>query len=219
MSRPLVIVLHGPSGAGKDSVIDRLRERTGIHRATSSTSRPPRDGEEDGNHYHFLSEEEFEAKVRRGEFAEHARVYEQYKGLERVEIEGPLHEGRDVIIRTDVQGARTWRKKIKGAVSILLVPSERTRPSVRVRQGNPISAEQVEEIRQLLKARLEQRDSETEESLKVRLDEVDAELKDLPNNDYVVFNAEGALDETVRALEEIIARESADAGTPSPRLV
>lgn len=219
MSRPIVIVLHGPSGAGKDSVIDRLRERTGIHRATSSTSREPRDGEVDGNHYHFLSEKEFEAKIRRREFAEHARVYGQYKGLERAEIEEPLREGRDVIIRTDVQGARTWRKKIDGAVSILLVPSERPRPSVRVRRGNPLTDDQVDEIRQLLKSRLEQRDSETAESLKVRLDEVDAELKDLPNNDYVVFNAEGALDETVRAVEEIIRRESKDPARPAPQLV
>ena len=77
---------------------------------------------------------------------------------------------------------------------------------------------QVEEIRQLLKARLEQRDSETADSLRVRLEEVDAELEDLPNNDYVVFNAEGALDETIRAVEAIIAMESADSARPAPRL-
>ena len=72
---PLVIVLHGPSGVGKDSVIDLLRERTGIHRATSSTDRAPREDEHDGNHYHFLTRSQFEKKIRNDEFAEYAEVY------------------------------------------------------------------------------------------------------------------------------------------------
>ena len=87
--RPLVIVLHGPSGVGKDSVIDLLRERTGIHRATSSTDRAPREDERDGNHYHFLTRARFEEKIRNGEFAEYAEVYGDLKGLEKREIEGP----------------------------------------------------------------------------------------------------------------------------------
>ncbi len=72
---PLVLVLHGPSGVGKDTVIDILRRRTGIYRAVSSTTRKPRQGEVEGVDYHFLGEREFERKVKAGEFLEHAVVY------------------------------------------------------------------------------------------------------------------------------------------------
>ena len=153
-ARPLVIVLHGPSGVGKDAVIDRLRERTGIHRATSSTSRPPRPDEVDGNHYHFLSESQFEEKIRAGEFAEWARVYDDYKGLERREVEEPLRQGRDIIIRTDVQGARTWRERLDGAIFIFLMAEDR----------------------EALRARLASRGSEDAASLARRLGELEAEL-------------------------------------------
>jgi guanylate kinase len=196
VSRPLVIVLHGPSGAGKDSVIDRLRERTGIHRATSSTSRPPREDEVQGNHYHFLSEEEFRRKINRGDFAEWARVYGDYKGLERDEIEGPLASGEDVIIRTDVQGARTWRKKLEGAVFVFL------------------TAEDSEALRE----RLERRGSETGESLELRRAELEAELADMENNDYIVHNRRGRLEEAVDELEGIIQREHANPRRKPARL-
>lgn len=194
--RPLVIVLHGPSGVGKDSVIDLLRERTGIHRATSSTSRRPRPDEEHGNHYHFLTEEEFERKIEAGDFAEWAKVYDDYKGLERHEIEGPLAEGRDVIIRTDVQGARTWRKKLEGAVFIFLTAKDR------------------EELR----ARLIARASENPESLARRLAEFERELADLENNDYVVVNHKDRLDGAVDEIMGIIQRERTRQDRPPARL-
>lgn len=183
--RPLIIVLHGPSGAGKDSVIDRLRERTGIHRATSSTSRPPREDELDGNHYHFLSEEEFEKRIKAGAFAEWARVYGDYKGLERNEVAGPLSEGIDVIIRTDVQGARTWRKKLEGAVFVFLTADDE----------------------HALLERLERRGSETTRTMELRRAELEEELADMANNDYVVRNRRGELEAAVDDLERIIREE------------
>jgi len=194
--RPLVIVLHGPSGVGKDTVIDRLRERTGIHRATSSTSRLPRTGEVNGNHYHFLSDAEFEAKIRAGEFAEWARVYDDYKGLERREVEGPLREGRDVIIRTDVQGARTWRERLDGAVFIFLMAEDR----------------------EALRTRLASRGSEDPVSLARRIGELEEELADIENNDYVVYNRYGQLEETVAEIEKIIRREKRNRQRPAVRL-
>lgn len=194
--RPVAIVLHGPSGAGKDTVIDALRARCGIHRPTSSTSRAPRKGERDGVHYHFLSREAFEAKIAHGDFIEYADVYGDWKGLERGEVERPLAEGRDVIIRTDVQGARAWRARLAGAVTVLLVP------------------EHLEAIRERLAAR----GSDDEAAVHRRLAEFDAEIADAPNNDYVVANHNGRADEAVTELLRIIERERANAARPTPRL-
>lgn len=183
--RPLILVLHGPSGVGKDTVIARLRERTGIHRATSSNSRPMREGEEDGVDYHFFSREAFEQKIEAGDFLEHASVYDDYKGLERREVEEPLAEDRDVLIRTDLQGAKALRDMLRGAVFVLLRA----------------------ESREALRARLTARETETAETLARRLAEVDEELADAPNNNYVVVNREGALEEAVDELVDIIERE------------
>jgi guanylate kinase len=195
--KPVIIVLHGPSGVGKDTVIDLLRQRTGIHRATSTASRPPRDDERDGKHYHFVDEAEFERRIARGCFAEHARVYNEWKGLEKGEIEGPVREGRDVIIRTDVQGARTWRQKLEGATTICLIAEN--------------SETQVE--------RLKKRRTETNDKIAVRLKELEEELADLPNNDYVVVNREGRLEDTVAELITIIEAERANPHRPVPRLL
>ena len=183
--RPLIVVLHGPSGAGKDSVIARLRERVAIDRAVSSNSRPRREGERDGVDYHFLTRERFERKIAAGAFIEHAEVYGDLKGLERRSLEEPLARGRDVLVRTDLQGARRLRGLLRGAVFVLLTA----------------------ESREALRARLTARRSESAESLARRLAEVDAELADAPNNDYVVENREGGLEEAAAELARIIERE------------
>ena len=197
MERPVVIILHGPSGVGKDSVIDALRLRTGIHRATSSTNRARRDYEQHGEHYHFLTTAEFEAKVRRGEFAEHAKVYGDWKGLEAREITVPLDEGRDVIIRTDVQGARTWRKKLAGAVSVILLAEDED----------------------VLWERLESRGTESAESLAKRRAELEEELADIPNNQYIIRNRHGLLDDAVSELSAIIMRERQNPNRDTVRLL
>ncbi len=197
IERPVVIILHGPSGVGKDSVIDALIARTGIHRATSSTDRPRRDYERHGDHYHFLSTEEFERKIADGEFAEYARVYGDWKGLEAREIEGPIAEGRDVIIRTDVQGARTWRGKLAGAISVILLAEDED----------------------TLNDRLTRRGSESDESLARRRAELAEELADIPHNDYTIRNHHGRLEEAVDRLAEIITNERRNPNRVSPRLV
>ena len=193
---PVVIVLHGPSGVGKDSVIDALRSRSGIHRATSSTSRPCRDGERDGDHYHFLSREAFEQKIAAGDFIEYAQVYGDWKGLERSEFLTPLTEGRDVIIRTDVQGARTWREKLEGAIYIFLTAEDRD----------------------ALRARLVGRGSEDVESVAKRIGKLEEELADEANNDYSVVNRDGRLEDAVAEIEEIIERERHNPERLAPRV-
>ena len=194
--KPVVLVLHGPSGVGKDSVIDRLRARTGILRATSTTSRAPRDYETDGVHYHFVSKEAFERGIANGDFAEYALVYDQWKGLSRDEIEGPISRGEDVIIRTDVQGARTWRDLLDHAVFVFLMAEDR----------------------EALRQRLIDRGTEDDQDLQARLDELESELADIPNNDHTVINRHGGLDEAVAEIEAIIERERCNPERPAPRL-
>lgn len=194
--RPVVVVLHGPSGVGKDTVIAELSRLTGIKRAITSTSRPPRPNERDGIDYYFLTRDEFEARVRRGEFLEHANVYGDLKGLERAELERLLAQGHDVIIRTDVQGARTFRNILPGAVFILLEAEDDTA------YGD----------------RLARRDTESEESLRRRLAEIQAELADRDNNDYVVINRHGQARAAAEEIAAIIERERANPRRPAVRL-
>jgi guanylate kinase len=203
---PVVLVLHGPSGVGKESVIAGLQRAIPIHRAMSTTDRAPRPGERDGVDYHFVTTEEFERRIQEGAFAEHARVYGDWKGLERREIEGPIQMGRDVIIRTDVQGARTWRQRLAGAVSVVIVAV-----------AQELDAEQH---RSVTRARILGRDGELPpDVLSTRLNEVDEEIADLPNNDYVVVNGEDGLEDAVAEILEIIERERTNPSRPSPRFI
>lgn len=219
--KPLVIVIHGPAGVGKDSVINLLFERTGIGRATSSTTRAMRKGERNHIDYHFVTVEEFERGVAAGEFVEHARVYDDMKGVLASEVIRPVSEGRDLIIRTDVQGARTWRKKLDGAVYIFLLPGTSDTPDVP--PGESIaqlmrSPAVIDEVREELRKRLTDRETETVDSLQRRLAEIDEEIKDIPNNDYVVYNRKGELDRAVDEVQRIMAYERANPARPVPRL-
>ena len=191
-----MIVLHGPAGVGKDSVIEKLKERTGIKRATSATTRDPREGEKHGQDYYFLTRAEFEAGIAAGEFVEYATVYDDYKGVHASEITRLIDSGEDMIIRTDVQGARTWREKLHGAVFIFLMAEDR----------------------ETLRQRLSGRESETVESMDRRLAEIDEEIADMENNDYVVYNHHDALEAAVDELEAIIERERANSQRPVPHL-
>ncbi|MEO9256121.1 MAG: hypothetical protein ABI305_11300 [Tepidiformaceae bacterium] len=220
--KPLVLVLHGPAGVGKDSLVDKLRETTDIRRATSSTSRKPREGEREGVDYHFMTEAQFREEIAAEKFIEHAMVYGQFKGVHADEIRRHLDAGDDLIIRTDVQGARTWRRKLEGAINLILVPGRETWSHgslLRVGDQALVGLQtEIEDVRQLLRERLMRRNSETAATLKLRLAEIDEEIADIPNNDYVVVNREGALDDAVRAVGEIIERERANPDRKPARL-
>ncbi|MGD9935264.1 MAG: guanylate kinase [Dehalococcoidia bacterium] len=204
--KPLVLVLHGPSGVGKESVIEGLQNALGIHRATSTTDREPRGNEVDGVDYHFVTTTKFEQMIQAGAFAEYARVYEDWKGLERNEIERPLRRGQDVIIRTDVNGVRHWRRTLEGAVTVVIIAAGHKTPA--------------EYHKTITRARIVKREPDISlAKLQTRLDEVDDELADADNNDYVVVNHQNGLDSAVAELRAIVEYERANRLRPTPRLL
>lgn len=183
---PLLIVISGPSGAGKDSVLRRMKERElPLHFVVTATSRPKRPGEVEGLDYLFVSPEEFERMIRQGELLEHAMVYNEYKGIPREQVRLALASGRDVVLRVDVQGAATIRRLFPEALLIFLTPASED---------------------ELLR-RLRRRETETPESLQLRLDTARQEYERIDLFDYVVVNADGQLDRAVDTIQAIITAE------------
>jgi guanylate kinase len=183
---PLLIVISGPSGVGKDTVIKEMHKRElAVHFVVTMTSRPPRPGEVDGKDYIFVSKEEFEERIRQDGFIEYAVVYNDYKGVPKDQIRMALESKKDVILRVDVQGAKTIRSLSPGAVLIFLIPENEKEWYHRLRN----------------------RDTETEESLALRLKTAREELEYLSQFDYVVVNSEGQLSLTVDTIKSIIEAE------------
>jgi guanylate kinase len=178
MSGTLYIVA-APSGAGKTSLTRALLAcESGIELSVSYTSRPPRPGEVDGVHYHFVSRGEFEAMIARGEFFEHAIVHGDLKGTGRTAVERALAQGRDVLLEIDWQGARQVREKLAGSVSIFILP-----PS-----------------REELERRLRTRASDSEEVIRRRLADARRDLEHATEFDYIIVN-----DDFTVALGELCA--------------
>ena len=142
---PLLVVLTGPSGAGKDSVLNVLKQRSRpYHFTVTATTRLPRPGESHEVDYYFVSKEEFADMVARGEFLEHAIVYGQEKGVPKSPIRKALAEGRDVIMRTDIQGARHIKSIVPGAITIFIAPPSSRELERRLRDRAADSAEQMD---------------------------------------------------------------------------
>ncbi|CAA9578724.1 MAG: Guanylate kinase [uncultured Thermomicrobiales bacterium] len=122
-ARPRLIVISGPSGVGKDTIIDRMRElRPEIHFAVTATTRPRRPNEIDGIHYYFYSAEEFAEKRAADEFLETAVVYGNEYGVPRTPIRNALARGQDVIVKVDTQGAGTIRRLVPAGIFIFIAP-------------------------------------------------------------------------------------------------
>jgi len=184
--RPLLIVISGPSGVGKDTVLQRMKEiDLPFHFVVTVTSRPKREGEIEGSDYFFVSEDEFKKMIAGDELLEHAIVYDEYKGIPKQQVRDALISGRDVIMRIDVQGAETIRELYPDALLIFL--STRTEEE--------------------LIARLKARRTETDDKLQLRINTARAELHKVDIFDYYVINADGKLDETVGAIMAIIESE------------
>ena len=185
-SRTLVIVISGPSGVGKDATIARIKQ-SGIkfHHVTTATTRNKRPGETDGVDYFFISREEFRDRISKDEFLEYAEVYGNYYGVLKSEVRQGLLSNMDVLIKVDVQGAVTLKRKIPDAVFIFLLP-----PS-------------AEDLHQ----RIRSRKADTEEDVGLRMGMLTEELRSLALFDYAVVNHNNDLDETVTTVKAIISAE------------
>lgn len=185
-SQPLLIVLSGPSGVGKDTVIQRMKDRgMPFHFVVTATTRPPRPDERHGVDYFFFTKDEFAEMIEQNELLEYAIVYNDYKGIPKQQVREALASGKDVIMRIDVQGAATIRKLCPEALLIFLTTKDEDE----------------------LVSRLIARKSETPEGLKLRIATARQELKQIDQFDYVVVNPQEQLNETVDTIEAIIHAE------------
>jgi guanylate kinase len=184
--QPLLIVISGPSGVGKDSVLQSLKERQlALTFVVTATTRPPRPDEVDGVDYFFISETEFQRMIDEEEFIEHALVYDDYKGVPKEQIRQAMASGQDVVMRVDVQGAATIRKMAPEALLIFLTTN---------------SEEELVE-------RLKSRKTETPEKLKKRIDTARQELERIDEFDYRVVNEDSCLETTVDTIISILEAE------------
>ncbi len=183
---PLLIVVSGPSGVGKDAALKRMQELNyPFHFLVTNTTRPPRPNEVEGVDYHFISKAEFTAMEMRGEFLERAVVYGYDYGNSKMQVHAALARGQDVIMRIDVQGAATLKKLLPDAVFVILLP-----PNIHA-----------------LEARLRRRRTEPEEYLQIRLHAARLEMNEVEKFDYVIVNEDDALDETAQLIHAIIRAE------------
>lgn len=181
---PLLLILSGPSGVGKDTVARMLIERRpdSFYFVVTATTRPPRDDERHGTDYFFVSFDEFARMIEQDELLEHAIVYNDYKGIPKQQIRDALSSGRDVILRVDVQGASTVRRLVPNAISVFL--------TTRTEEG--------------LVDRLQQRKQDTAEGMALRTATARQEMKRMEEFDYCVVNPEGDPEEAVDKVLSII---------------
>lgn len=192
---PLLVVISGQSGVGKDSLIQCLKERGyPIHFVITATDRAPRPGELHGREYFFLSTDEFLRMKQDGELLEHAVVYGQHKGIPRQQVREALASGKDVIMRVDVQGATTVRRLAPQAVLVFIIASSEQELEQRLRTRGYDSPEQLEE----------------------RLTTARKEIERLHEFDYVIVNRDGELDQ---AVDDVIAVIQAEHRRVEPRVV
>lgn len=177
MEKGLLVVISGPSGAGKGTIYQRVIEKTGMKRSVSVTTRKPREGEVEGVNYFFRTEEEYQQMIAAGDFLETAEVYHNYYGTPKAPVFENLEKGYDVLFEVDVHGAKSIKKKYPEAICIfVMTPDFAT-----------------------LEQRLRGRGTETEDSLKTRLGAARRELGEYKLFDYIVFN-----DTVEQALEDVL---------------
>lgn len=185
-ANPVLIVISGPSGVGKDAVLAKMKESgRPLHYVVTATTRPKRPRERDDSDYHFVSKEEFEELIKQGELLEWANVYGNLYGVPKRQVQQALAQSRDVIVKVDVQGAATIKSILPQAVFIFLAP-----PSV---------AE--------LERRLKERETESAEEFELRMKTARGEMNALSMFDYVVVNHQDQIELTMTQIDAIISAE------------
>lgn len=185
-ANPLLIVMAGPSGVGKDAILVKMKEKgCPFFFAVTATTRPQRPGETDGLDYHFITKTEFEGMIRNGELLEWANVYGNLYGVPKEPIKSALAEGRDVIVKVDVQGAATIKRIAPQALLIFVAP-----PS-------------TEELQR----RLKERKTETAPDLDLRCKTAQEEMESTPSFDHVVVSQTDGLDMAISEIESIVMDE------------
>lgn len=185
-AEPLLVVISGPSGVGKDTVLDHMKQRgLPFHFVVTATTRPIRPGEVEGEDYFFVEEQEFLDMIDRGELIEHALVYNDHKGVPRQQIREAMDSGQDVVMRVDVQGAKTIRALAPQALMIFLTAGDEEE----------------------LERRLRKRRTESEADLQLRLATAKEELGYLDVFDYAVLNADSQVEVAVDTILAIIEAE------------
>ena len=184
----ILFIISAPSGSGKTTLTNELlRLVPNLEFSISYTTRPPRGSEKDGREYFFVSREEFEAMIRRGEFLEHAEVFGHYYGTARRFLELARAQGKDLVLDIDVQGARQLKQKEGGAVSIFILPPSRDILEKRLRDRSHAEHADAEEV------------------IQRRLLAAGKEIENYPNYDYILVN--DRLDQSIDQLKAIVAAE------------
>ena len=180
---PILLILSGPSGVGKDAVLSRMRDlEEPYHFTVTTTTRTKRDGETDGKDYIFVSQAEFRAQMEQDGFLEWAEVYGNYYGVPRDQVTTALKEGKDVIVKIDVQGAKTIKSLAPNALYIFLAPPDMDQ----------------------LEKRLTERMTESPDSLKIRFETAAKEMKSASWFDHVIINHENQLDLAVAEIQNVV---------------
>lgn len=188
MEKGVLLIISGPSGSGKGTIVERLVDDLGYRVSISATTRNPRPNEENGVHYFFKTKEEFEKMIEAGELLEHACFCDNYYGTPKEYVERQLGEGNNIILEIEVQGALQVKKKYNDAVLIFTMP--------------PTIAE--------LRRRLVNRGTEDMETIDKRIKRAEEELKYLPQYDYIVIN--DTVEQAVRDVDCIVRAEKMRCG-------
>ena len=183
---PLLVAISGPSGVGKDTLIDKLLEsEPRMRKVATVTTRPPRPGEVQGIHHYFVSPERFQQLIAEGALLEHARVYDNWYGVPRADVDKLIGDGWDVILRTDIQGVASIKALAPHALTIFIAPVDMAD----------------------LEARLRRRGGAETEDRALRLETARREMEAARTFDHVVVNPEYALDSAVESVRRILAKE------------
>ena len=176
----LLVIISGPAGSGKGTIVSRLRELAPFDFSVSATTRKPRPGEQHGVHYYFVDKADFENKIEQGEMLEYAQYVGNYYGTPKKPVEDALAEGKNIILDIEVKGALQIKEKRPEAIMIYVLPPDY----------------------ETLLARIRGRGTETEEVIQKRMNEAKNEIKTFPRYDYVVINHNDGVE---RAAQDVLA--------------